>query len=156
MRIPKIWLAPEAVASIETEAAREPTLETGGVLVGWRDVNHAYVVEVAIGPGPLASHEAGNFRPDSRWQVEQLTRLYGESGRTLVYLGDWHTHPSSRPSMSRLDRKTLRSIARFKPARLLHPVMLIRGLQSEQVVIGGWVQRGWRVVTADVRMWNRH
>ena len=49
------------------------------------------------------------------------------------YLGDWHTHPGGSPTLSFRDRKTLKQIARWKPARSITPVMVILNGQKWQV-----------------------
>ena len=131
-------------------------LETGGVLIGWRDVYQDYVIESVVGPGSGAVHNLTSFQPDSSWQKARLSQIYAESDRRLVYLGDWHSHPRGRPRMSRRDKKTLKSIARFKPARLQEPVMLIWSGVAERASIGGWVLRGARPVRGEVRLWHRY
>jgi integrative and conjugative element protein (TIGR02256 family) len=110
---------------MKAEADRQFPLETGGILLGWRDVD--VIVEDIIGPGPNAAHRRTAFEPDSRWQDEQLADRYEASGRTLEYLGDWHTHPVGVPEPSSRDRQTLSVIASFAPARCKQPIMTILG-----------------------------
>ena len=101
-------------------------LETGGVLLGWRD-SHNVVVEHVIGPGPGARHERMSFQPDASWQQARIAQLYEQSGRRLSYLGDWHTHPGGSPVPSRRDDRTLQHIASSSEARCPDPVMVIMG-----------------------------
>lgn len=108
------------------EAGRKAPLETGGVLLGWSDpTDHEFVVCEMVGPGPRARHRHTRFVPDARWQRERIAELYASSGRTLRYLGDWHSHPGGGEQPSRRDERTARRIARARAARALRPLMLI-------------------------------
>lgn len=107
------------------EAHRTYPLETGGVLLGWFAKPWEAVVTALVGPGPEARHEAASFRPDADWQQERIAASYRASGRTVTYLGDWHTHPNGRLSLSRADVATLRTIASHKAARVPNPLMAV-------------------------------
>jgi integrative and conjugative element protein (TIGR02256 family) len=114
------------------EAARAAPLESGGVLLGWQDPEgRKLVIAGVVGPGPQATHRRTRFSPDNDWQCEQITAAYEESGRTVTYLGDWHSHPGGGDTPSRRDERTARRIARARAARARHPVMLILSGGSE-------------------------
>lgn len=126
------WLERAAFLEMLDEAARQGRLETGGVLLGWRH-RDAVVVTHTLGPGPRASHEQRAFSPDNAWQAAEIAHLYEESGRTLAYLGDWHTHPGGVARPSRRDETTLARIASTPDARCDDPVMMILGSDAPQV-----------------------
>lgn len=117
-------IAHAAIAEIIEEADNRYPNETGGVLLGWTLGGVPYIREV-LGPGPDATHGATGFHPDSDWQEGAIAEAYDRSGRRLTYLGDWHTHPRGVARPSRLDRATMRAIARHAPARCPQPLMLI-------------------------------
>jgi integrative and conjugative element protein (TIGR02256 family) len=77
-----------------------------------------------VGAGPAAVRESRRFQPDGAWQKRRIAELYERSGRTLAYLGDWHSHPLAGPP-SGLDRATARRISSAPNARCEHPVMLV-------------------------------
>jgi integrative and conjugative element protein (TIGR02256 family) len=122
-----------------SEAERHAPNETGGVLLGYRaDRAKLVLVSDLVGAGPSARRESHRFEPDGAWQRKQIADLYRSSGRTLAYLGDWHSHPFDGDA-SRLDRATARRIAKTPAARCPHPVMLI------VVCSGGrWELRAYR------------
>ncbi len=122
-----LWLDRRVLVRIEQEASLIYPLETGGVLVGYVGDNGQPVVHEVVGPGPKALHLETRFEPDHAWQCEQLDSLFWNSSGQLVYLGDWHTHPNGSPTMSGLDRRTMRRIARHAEARISYPLMLIEG-----------------------------
>lgn len=120
------------MASIIAMADDALPSETGGILVGHythRNISGARdaVVTDVIGPGPRSTSTTVSFEPDSRWQAEELARIYELRDRRVVYLGDWHTHPGGTSTPSATDRRTLVSIARHAPARCPQPIMAILG-----------------------------
>jgi len=118
------WFHPEALNALLEEASRWPMRETGGALLGWRDERSAVITHV-LGPGPNATHGWSHFEPDGKWQQREGERIYLASGRTVAYLGDWHTHPHGQPQPSRQDRKTAKLIAedvRFRAPRPLYAI----------------------------------
>ncbi len=141
-----VWIAASAFALVATEAARYPGSETGGMLLGYWQDNDA-VVDCASGPGPAAQRGRTWFRPDQDWHTEYLARIYAASGRTITYLGDWHTHPGGSAKPSRTDRKTMRAVRREPAARQSRPLMAIvaPGSDSPPVL---WCLLGWRRSTA--------
>ena len=126
-RIETAWLRRGLREQIEHDADLAYPLETGGVLVGYVACNNEPVVHAVIGAGPNALHLGVRFEPDHAWQCEQLDDLFERSSGQWVYLGDWHTHPNGSPTMSWLDRRTLRRIAKHSEARIERPLMLIGG-----------------------------
>ncbi len=129
---------------MHVEANRWAPLETGGVLLGYGDLEGSDVVVVdVLGPGPRAEHGRSGFHPDSRWQAEQVAARYEASDRIVTYLGDWHSHPTSLPLPSEVDAGTARRIARDRAARASEPLMVILGrpAEDEWLLVGLRYQR---------------
>lgn len=135
----RLWLSSQAWDLMQREADDGFPDETGGILFGYwiRRFDEAVVSEV-IGPGPNAQHRADSFRPDADYQERELELFYEEYGRLHTYLGDWHTHPVGPASLSKLDRGTLRRIARHKDARAPVPIMVVMARPDD------WLLRAWR------------
>lgn len=151
-----LWWESTPWQEMNTEASNRGPLETGGLLLGWRN-GADVVVSHVVGPGPGAQHEPTTFHPDSVWQAARVAELYEQSGRRLDYLGDWHTHPGGRPWPSRRDERTLRHIAASPEARCPDPVMVILGSavagEASAWGVGAFVLRGgarWRPRRASV------
>lgn len=127
MRRWRIELPQGVLDEMEAEARRRFPKESGGVLLGYRYPSRRTPIRVIcqIGPGPKARHRRSRFEPDGAWQAEEIARAYEQSGRTLDYLGDWHSHPEGGGRPSGLDRSTARAIADCKAARASHPLFLI-------------------------------
>jgi integrative and conjugative element protein (TIGR02256 family) len=122
----KVWLTDAVLEAMVAEARGTEPLESGGVLLGWQDgQGMELVVARIVGPGPRAVHRRTRFSPDDDWQREQIADAYVASGRTVSYLGDWHSHPGGGDTPSRRDERTARRIARSRSARARRPVMLI-------------------------------
>lgn len=127
----KLWVSDAALQDLAAEANRAYPLETGGVIVGYVAENGDPVVFGAVGPGPAAVHRHQRFTPDHEWQCQQLDHIFEKSSETLVYVGDWHTHPDGSSRMSWLDHRTLRAIANHRQAKTSSPLMLIGGGSPE-------------------------
>lgn len=134
-----IWLRTEAIREMKVEAQRMTPLETGGVLLGYQ-AGGSYVVTRSVGPGPDAVHEEDGFLPDHEYHEREVADHYRTSGRTEVYLGDWHTHPTASAYLSVTDLETLRRISRFKASRIAEPIMLVWG-RDEEWRLSGWQHR---------------
>lgn len=99
-------------------------LEVGGVLAGYWNENAAVITDY-VGPGDEATHRTTAFVPDHQFHVREIERIYAESNGRDVYLGDWHSHPDGPSTLSSLDKRTLRSIAKAPEAQCPRPVMLL-------------------------------
>lgn len=122
-----------------TEADRSFPLETGGVLMGyWASPPVEVVITSAIGCGPRSTHKRHSFVPDYEYQEAEVARVYEESGRVHVYLGDWHTHPRQSVCLSSRDKQTLRRIGASAEARAPVPIMAVLGGGEPHWFIGIW------------------
>jgi integrative and conjugative element protein (TIGR02256 family) len=99
--------------------------EVGGMLVGYEADTGDVVVREVVGPGPLATHGATRFQPDSVYQQSQLEEKFARSGGVNTYLGDWHTHPRGVSELSATDRRTLARIAHKKYDCTNTPTMVV-------------------------------
>lgn len=76
--------------------------EKGGVLVG--ELRHPHIVVTgASQPGDNDSSSRFSFlRRDNSHKLFVQNR-YKESNGTVVYIGEWHTHPERKPTPSNID-----------------------------------------------------
>lgn len=133
------WFTRGACDRLLSELQGWPLRETGGALLGRREGDLA-VVETVLGPGPEAHHGLSSFEPDHEWQQAEGARIYRESGRTVAYLGDWHSHPRGPALPSTTDQETAKMIAAEEAFRAPRPLYAIATKR--------WYQRrepAWRV-----------
>lgn len=76
--------------------------ESGGILLGYRRGSHLHVTEATAPLVPDHASRAHFFRSAAPHQQAALSR-WRESGGTIDYLGEWHTHPEHSPSPSTID-----------------------------------------------------
>lgn len=144
------WVARSVVGAVASEASRYPHEETGGILLGyWRAED--VVLTATIGAGPNARRGSTWLKPDQDWQLRELAEAYAASGRTITYVGDWHTHPGGAPTPSRRDRRTLRAVRRSTMARTRRPLMMIVGPDADSAPRLWCLLSGWRPVVLDPR-----
>lgn len=142
--IEKIWLPEVLLDEMTVLATCAHPNETGGVLIGY-DAGNGVVVTAIIGPGSKAIHGLRAFIPDYTYQDSEIERIYRESGRRHTYLGDWHSHPDGRATLSSRDKRTLRGIASHRPARVPAPIM---GILADGDC---WRLAVWRCFPRDMR-----
>lgn len=144
-----IRIAAPLALRLRDDSSRWVPLETGGVLLGVERDDELEVLEL-IGGGPGARRERTRFVPDGEWQRQQIADRYAASGRTLAYLGDWHSHPvGGKPS--RLDRSTAARIASTPSARCPRPLFIIVTREKGAWVLRGYVYARGRFRRASVR-----
>lgn len=128
-----VWINSNILKKLFEETYDFLPLETGGVLLGYKDVLNNIVITDLIDAGPNAVHGESYFIPDGGYQQDELSRIYLQSKRITTYLGDWHSHPGQSAYMSWRDRKTLKKIAKTKDARAPNAVFLIIGTEPEEI-----------------------
>lgn len=130
------WIADHVRAQIVEEGRALFPLETGGILLGWRDGPDCIIADL-IGAGPEALHGRHLFLPDHAWQLRELRAAFAFSNGDLDYLGDWHTHPDGIAEMSKQDHKTLGRLTR----RVRGALMVIAAGAADDWTLGAWSQR---------------
>lgn len=82
------------------------SLEAGGVLIGrlLRDCDDV-VIDVATEPMVDDVRRRCSFTRACAAHQDVIEATWRASGRTLGYLGEWHTHPEAVPTPSRVDRR---------------------------------------------------
>lgn len=67
-----------------------------------------------------------SFHPNRGDEQREIDALFGQG---LHYVGDWHTHPESTPTPSRLDRTKMLEIFQQSRHQLPYMLMAIVGLE---------------------------
>jgi integrative and conjugative element protein (TIGR02256 family) len=151
MRSVLIWQAPLGVAGqvlVEPDPLalmdrhwqnRNSKSESGGILLGYRRGAHLHVT---MATAPQAADRGWRylFKRAARHHQEIALCQWAASGRTMDYLGEWHTHPEACPSPSATDLDEWRKICSQRPAPMVFAIMgwsgemwlgLSRGLEIE-------------------------
>lgn len=84
--------------------------EAGGILLGYRRGQHTHVSDVTVPTNRDVRRRFAFFRHATDHQ-RVATRRWKESGETMDYVGEWHTHPEDEPSPSGVDLQHWREIA---------------------------------------------
>ncbi len=141
-----IQLSPDAKECIAAETARRMPLETGGILLGYREgadvmVTHALVVEGSVPSG-------NRYVRDDVEANRMLSEFLKDRGSNDVtgYVGEWHSHPAPF-GPSPIDHAAMREIARTSG----FPVALVVHVPNPDLFVGRIArpQRFGRVHVAD-------
>lgn len=106
--------------------------EAGGILMGYRRGIHTHVTEATVPSVRDVQQRFSFFRHATHHQRIALRR-WKESGETLDYVGEWHTHPEDKPSPSVVDLKHWREITQPASRPM---VFLIVGRSSNWYGVG--------------------
>jgi proteasome lid subunit RPN8/RPN11 len=87
-------------------------LETGGILLGWRDVGCIHVAQFIEVWDPNAQHVTYERNHAAAQAALRAAKAELPLDSLLGYVGEWHTHPTLQPP-SRQDRKELKAIGRM-------------------------------------------
>ncbi|MCC7389838.1 MAG: Mov34/MPN/PAD-1 family protein [Phycisphaerales bacterium] len=81
--------------------------EAGGILLGRLILGTAdVVVDEACGPSSHDRRSRHRFLRARRPAQETVDQAWTRSDGTLIYLGEWHTHPEDDPTPSCIDRRS--------------------------------------------------
>lgn len=101
-------------------------LETGGIIIGYYDVDcrNAIITECTKAP---EDSKAARFRfyRGIKGLKNLLQKRWKE--RKEYYLGEWHLHPGSNPNPSHADIEQMKKIAKDKNFNCKEPILLILG-----------------------------
>jgi integrative and conjugative element protein (TIGR02256 family) len=111
----------------------ESSLEAGGILLGSYRGPHIEVVQCTLPMRKDARTRFGFVRRDPGHQ-RAADSAWRASGRTINFVGEWHTHPEDHPRPSNVDRNTwLEQMRRRNPNPLF---FLIAGRNAFHCELG--------------------
>lgn len=110
-RTRSIRLDSQAWAQLAAVASRTGPIETGGIMLGYRDSGSVVIVGIAEVPDGEASDTTYTLRTQAAQQTLDDIRQHFPDGSPVGYVGDWHSHPHCAPP-SPLDRVSLAKLGR--------------------------------------------
>ena len=84
--------------------------ETGGILLGYILPHDVIKVKKCSEPCIYGIASSYTFERDAEKANQIIKQEIVESEGKMVYLGEWHTHPTSNPSPSPTDKKSIKDI----------------------------------------------
>jgi integrative and conjugative element protein (TIGR02256 family) len=130
----KIHIIKEVLDFMKQESAKSGDVETGGVLLGYRNAGDEYVIVRASKPGPNAVRTKTLFEKDEEYCQKLLLDAFNELGEKGLYLGEWHYHPLGGNEPSGRDIKSLTEIATQDNYRIDKPIMVILSRTLEYAI----------------------
>jgi integrative and conjugative element protein (TIGR02256 family) len=111
--------------------------ESGGILLGYRRGLHLHATDATI-PLGTDSRSRTRFYRSAEPHRQAAHARWRESGGTMDYVGEWHTHPELNPSPSAIDRCGWKHICNLRKAPML---FIIAGTQ-DRLWVGLAVETG--------------
>jgi integrative and conjugative element protein (TIGR02256 family) len=135
---PFVLIPAEVVRTISKHAG--DGVEAGGILLGNYRLPHIQIVTCSE-PLPSDRRTSRGFdRRDPGHQLQALRR-WMDSGKTVTFVGEWHTHPEEMPSPSMIDLDTW-----VEAQRLANPLPLVFAIWGYRQCWFGLGQHGQKLV----------
>jgi integrative and conjugative element protein (TIGR02256 family) len=114
-----VLIEPHVVQTIfQHRQLRECDAEAGGILLGLRRGDHLHVTSLTC-PSLRDKRSRFAFWRRRRHHQDEALKQWRASGGVVDYLGEWHTHPQTRPSPSGTDLREWRTLLRHYEDPLL-------------------------------------
>lgn len=114
--------------TLEVAANAARPLETGGILVGWREDRRVVVVDIIELASTDPSSSAYRLDPPAVNRTLQEYRAFSTDSRR-GYVGSWHSHPALQPPSMR-DRRTFITASRGNAHSLAYLVIATNGVRA--------------------------
>jgi hypothetical protein len=89
-------------------------LETGGILVGYHDLNLNEVHIVDALPAPIDSeHSEGHFDRGIEGIATRLQDIQSRTANVVSYIGEWHSHPAGHGAQQSRDDRIQAAVLAF-------------------------------------------
>lgn len=147
---PSVDVRADAHETIASETAKRLPLETGGILLGYREIGNVVVTHALVVDGGGATKD--RYVRDDVGANERLAEFLSDRAEDdpIGYVGEWHSHPAlSGPST--IDRNAMRAAAKAADG----PVALLVFTPGDTGAYFGLIaqrQRLGRVVTRDAHV----
>jgi integrative and conjugative element protein (TIGR02256 family) len=106
--------------------------EAGGIILG-RVFSNEVLIERATTPTRRDKAARYWFQRSVPAAQERVTAAWRESGGTLIYLGEWHTHPEAYPTPSSTDRGLIANMLRDSKMEIDFLFLVINGTKGRWV-----------------------
>jgi integrative and conjugative element protein (TIGR02256 family) len=121
----EVFLVKAILTFMQSLVAENNTIETGGVLAGYKDEHGNFHITHASDPGPMAVRSPAKFIKDVVHCQAFLDDVYIRSSGKIVYLGEWHSHPNMNNLPSVTDINSLTEISVQANYLIDNPAMII-------------------------------
>lgn len=92
--------------------------ESGGILLGYRRQHHLHITGVTT-PDESDGRMRNFFSRSAHFHQSVASEKWQNSGGTVDYIGEWHTHPELDPTPSAIDKRGWLRISRFRKAPMV-------------------------------------
>lgn len=113
--------------------------EFGGLLLGYYSEDYKTVfIKDTIFPKKYTSSKY--FFERGIKGLETKLRSSFKRTPSLIYIGEWHTHPDNPPIPSLTDLVALNEIIQYNQVFIANPILLIIGINNKKYELGFYVQ----------------
>ncbi|MEU9961226.1 Mov34/MPN/PAD-1 family protein [Streptomyces sp. NPDC050982] len=145
-----VHLTAPAARIITTELRMaDHTTETGGILLG-HHTHNTVTVHHAGTPGPAAVRTPTYFLRDLAHAQALADEAFASDAS--VWVGEWHTHPTSRPIPSARDAATYRQLLADPELGFHSVIAVILAPREHHWACAAWAARHGRITPVELRL----
>ncbi|MFE8017907.1 Mov34/MPN/PAD-1 family protein [Streptomyces antibioticus] len=145
-----VHLTAPAAQVITTELrTADHTTETGGILLG-HHTHNTVTVHHAGTPGPAAVRTPTYFLRDLAHAQALADEAFASDGS--IWVGEWHTHPTSRPIPSARDAATYRQLLADPELGFHSVIAVILAPREHHWACAAWAARHGRITPVELRL----
>ena len=105
--------------------------ESGGIILGSQsETGLDFVVKDMTLPSPTDDFGPYHYMRDKHAANKLIAKAWEESGGTVNYLGEWHTHNERRPHPSYVDRSLMHQVSENESCLFDRAFMMILGFEG--------------------------
>lgn len=108
---------------------RKRDKEAGGILMGQVQDLHIYITRASL-PSPFDKASRYSFERNKKIAQLLIHYEFWNSGKTITYLGEWHTHPEPKPNPSPTDIKMIASQLKENDLQYTFVIQCIVGMEK--------------------------
>ena len=105
--------------------------ESGGIILGGQSESGLdFIVNELTLPSPTDDSGPYHYMRDKHAANKLIENAWEESGGTVNYLGEWHTHNERRPHPSYVDKNLMRQVSENESCLFDRAFMMILGFEG--------------------------
>ena len=101
-----------ALTELKKYQQKSGEFESGGILIGEIYIKSSKVIIKEVIISKKAKRSLFGVKIDKKEMQKKLEKRRKESGYTLYYIGDWHSHPEPVPTPSMIDKLSYSKIVK--------------------------------------------
>lgn len=125
----RVFISAHILKSIYVISKKHLPNEFGGIFTGFNNENDFVIVDFEL-PSEFKQTKV-SFTREGDSLNSYLSEIHSQSEGSIVYLGEWHTHPYGTARYSNNDYKSMVEIARATEVKIPNPILIVFSIDDD-------------------------